>query len=34
MKDDIEAPWQNVLDPSNPQWPYSDGFATAKIDSD
>ncbi len=23
-----------LLDPSNPQWPYSDGYATAKIDSD
>jgi hypothetical protein len=22
-----------LLEPSNPQWPYSDGFATAKIDS-
>ena len=22
-----------LLDPSNPQWPFSDGFATAKIDS-
>jgi hypothetical protein len=22
-----------LLDPSNPKWPFSDGFATAKIDS-
>ena len=22
-----------LLDPSNPQWPFSDGYATAKIDS-
>ena len=24
----------HLLDPSNPQWPFSDGYATAKIDSD
>jgi len=23
-----------LLDPSNPKWPFSDGYATAKIDSD
>jgi hypothetical protein len=22
-----------LLDPSNPKWPFSDGYATAKIDS-
>jgi len=22
-----------LLDPSNPQWPFSDGYATAKLDS-
>lgn len=22
-----------LVDPSNPQWPFSDGYATAKIDS-
>ena len=23
----------HLLDPSNPQWPFADGYATAKIDS-